>query len=219
MNLKKSWQNTLRFAGNYFLSHTVTGLCKSLNVRSSNKEQVDKLISENKNFVLAFWHGTMLLPWYLHGSKRFAALTSKSKDGDLLARILKHWNYNVVRGSSSLGGEVALEIILDYAKNNYSISITPDGPRGPKHKFKAGAVITAKKSGIPLVLAGVGFRRKKILSNWDKFEVPYFFSKVNIIYSDPIYLDEHLTYDETSTVIRKCEDELNNLQKEAQNFN
>lgn len=38
-------------------------------------------------------------------------------------------------------------IMVDHAKNGYSIAITPDGPRGPEHKFKAGAVITAKKSG------------------------------------------------------------------------
>ncbi len=154
MNLKKARQDALRFASQFFITGGVTVLCKSLKITVQNGATIENLKSEKKNFVLAFWHGTMLLPWYLHGNPSFAALTSKSKDGDLLARILKKWKYNVVRGSSSVGGDVALGIMIDYTKNNYSIAITPDGPRGPRHKFKAGAVITAKKANVPLVLSG-----------------------------------------------------------------
>jgi len=218
MNLKKTQQDTLRFASQFFIAQGVTALCKSLKISTQNSEAIEKLKSEKQNFVLAFWHGTMLLPWYLHGNPSFAALTSKSKDGDLLARILKKWKYNVVRGSSSVGGDVALGIMIDYTKNDYSIAITPDGPRGPRHKFKAGAVITAKKANVPIVLSGVGYKKRKVLKNWDKFEVPFFFSRAKIIYSDPIYVSNELNYDETSDVIEECETKLNLLQQEAQVF-
>jgi len=219
MSVKKSKQGVLRFLGDHFLYYAITALCKSLRIIKQNDDVIEKLEKKNQNYILAFWHGTMILPWYLHGTPDFAALTSKSKDGDLLAKILKKWKYQVVRGSSSTGGDVALGIMVDYAKNNYSIAITPDGPRGPRHKFKAGAIVTAKKSNIPVVLAGVGFNRKKILTNWDKFEIPYFFTTAKVVYSDPIYVDSNLTYEETSAVILKCEDELNKLQKKAQEFN
>jgi lysophospholipid acyltransferase (LPLAT)-like uncharacterized protein len=219
MSLKKSKQEVLRFLGHYFLFYVINALCKSLKIIKQNYQVIEDLNSKNQNYVLAFWHGTMLLPWYLHGSPNFTALTSKSKDGDLLAKILKKWKYQVVRGSSSTGGDVALGIMVDYARNKYSIAITPDGPRGPRHKFKAGAAVTAKKTKIPLVLAGIAFKRKKILSNWDKFEIPYFFTDAKVIYSEPIYLDGNLTYEETSAVISKCDEELNKLQLQAQDFN
>ena len=219
MSLKKTKQEALRFLGHHFLYYLITALCKSLKINRQNYEVIEKLNSKNQNYVLAFWHGTMLLPWYLHGAPTFAALTSKSKDGDLLAKILKKWKYQVVRGSSSTGGDVALGIMVDYARNKYSIAITPDGPRGPRHKFKAGAVVTAKKTKIPVVLAGVAFKKKKILSNWDKFEIPYFFTTANVFYSEPIYVDSNLTYEETSAVISKCDEELNKLQQQAQDFN
>jgi lysophospholipid acyltransferase (LPLAT)-like uncharacterized protein len=218
MKLRKAKQNSLRFFGHLFLSNIATALCKSLKITKINDEQIKLLDDENKKYILAFWHGTMLLPWYLHGKPDCAALISKSKDGDLLAKILKHWNYQVVRGSSSSGGDVALGIMIDYAKNNYSITITPDGPRGPAHKFKAGAVVTAKKSKIPLVLAGVAYEKKKVLNNWDNFEVPYFFRRAKVIYSEPIYVNVNLTYDETSEMIISCENKLNELQKLAQKF-
>ena len=219
MNLKKTQQDSLRFASQFFIAQGITALCKSLKITMQNSEAIEKLKSEKQNFVLAFWHGTMLLPWYLHGNPSFAALTSKSKDGDLLAKILRKWNYKVVRGSSSVGGDVALGILIDYTKNDYSIAITPDGPRGPRHKFKAGAVITAKKANVPIILSGVGYKKRKVLKNWDKFEVPFFFSSAKIIYSDPIYVSKELDYDETSDVIEKCETELNLLQQKAQVFN
>ena len=219
MSLKESKRKFLRFLGVHFLFYAITTLCKSLKIEKQNYEVIENLNLKNQNYVLAFWHGTMLLPWYLHGAPGITALTSKSKDGDLLAKVLIKWKYNVVRGSSSMGGDVALEIMVDYAKNKYSIAITPDGPRGPKNKFKAGAVITAKKANIPLVLAGVGFRRKKVLGNWDKFEIPYFFTKAKIIYSDPVYISRELSYEETSGIIAKCEDTLNKLQEQAQVFN
>jgi lysophospholipid acyltransferase (LPLAT)-like uncharacterized protein len=218
MNLKEAWQNSLRILGRLFLTNAVTLLCRSLKVKIVNEEPVKKLKDENKNYIVAFWHGTMLYPWYLHGSLSFAALTSKSKDGDLLAKLLRHWDYKVIRGSSSSGGDVALEIIVGYAKNNYSIAITPDGSRGPAYKLKAGVVVAAKKAGIPIVLAGVGYKKKKILKNWDKFEIPHFFSNANVVYSDPVFIDKDLSYKETSEKIIECENKLNELQRQAQEF-
>ena len=218
MNTKQAKQDTLRFLGSFILKHSLDALCKTLRVSYKNKKVIDDLRKKKQNYVLAFWHGTMLLPWFLHRNGGFAALTSKSKDGDLLAKQLKHWKYKVVRGSSSKGGDVALGIMVDHAKNGYSIAITPDGPRGPEHKFKAGAVIAAKKSGVPVVLMGVGIKSKKKLKSWDKFQIPNPFSIVKVIYSDPAYVDANLSYDETSKVIGECEVKLNELCKEAEKF-
>ena len=218
MKLRKFRQDTLRVLGNVFLAGLVNVLCKTLRFSFVNSSAIKALDNDNKNYVLAFWHGTMLLPWYLNRKKNFAALISKSKDGDLLAKILKHWKYQVVRGSSSTGGSVALGIMVDFAKNNSSVAITPDGPRGPAHKMKAGAVITAKKSGLPLVLCGIGIKKKKVLKSWDSFEVPMPFTKVKVIYSDPVFVDGKLGFNETSKIILSSEAKLNNLQNEANRF-
>jgi lysophospholipid acyltransferase (LPLAT)-like uncharacterized protein len=218
MNFRKTRQDTLRAIGNFIIYRLTLILCKTLKIKIINEEVVNNFYNTNKNFVLAFWHGTMLAPWYVHRNKNFAAIVSKSKDGGLLERVLKPMNYTVVRGSSHTGGSVALGILVDYAKNEKSIAITPDGPKGPARKLKAGAVVTAKRSNIPLVLLGVGYKSKYELHSWDKFHIPKFFSKVNLIYSGPIYIENELSYDETSKVIEQCESKLNELQKEAEIF-
>lgn len=218
MNPKKIKQDSLRLLGHFCIVWGMNVLCKTLKVVCSNGHVPGELRKQNKNYILAFWHGTMLLPWYLHRNQDTASLISKSKDGDLLAKLLRNWNYTVVRGSSSEGGEIALGIMVDYAKNLKSVAITPDGPKGPAHKMKAGAVVAAKKSGVPLVLLGVGFKKKKILKSWDRFEIPLIFSKARAVYSEPIFIQPDLSYEETSEVISYCELKLNELQDNASKF-
>lgn len=218
MSFRQLRQDSLRLFGFLVLSHVVNLLCKSLRINVVNKEIIDKLEAENRSYVIAFWHGTMLLPWFLHRRKKISALISKSKDGELLTKILRNWKYDVVRGSSHKGGEVALGIMVDYAKNKVSVAVTPDGPRGPEHKMKAGAVITAKKSGIPLVLLGTGYKKKKILKSWDKFEVPIFFTQAKAVYAGPYYINSDLDYKNTNDLIMEYERKLNEIQQEAGNF-
>lgn len=218
MKFKEIKQNLLRFVGNYLLHGAVNVLCKTLKIDVQNSKGINELLSSNKNVVFAFWHGTMLIPWYLQRENNFAALVSQSKDGDLLANILIKWKYDVARGSSHRGGKEALEVLIKKVEENHSISITPDGPTGPPRVMKAGAVIVAQRSSIPLVLCGIGSKSKYVLNSWDKFEVPKFFTKVNVIYSDPIFIEKKLERDEVSKIIDDCNKRLNELQSEAEKF-
>ncbi|MGE5429930.1 MAG: lysophospholipid acyltransferase family protein [Syntrophomonadaceae bacterium] len=218
MKPKKFGQDILRLLGSYFLFTGISLLLKSLKINSRNREHFDRLLGENKNFVVAFWHGSMLVPWYISRGMNFSALVSRSKDGTLLEKILKKWNYNVVRGSSNDGGSQAMKILLEAAASGRPVSITPDGPKGPYHKLKAGAVVVAKKAGIPLILLGVGVKKKRILRSWDKFEIPKFFTSINLFFSDPVCIDSELSYEETTKLIEECERKLNDLQEEAGNF-
>lgn len=215
MTVKNVKHGFLRMMGHMFLHSFVKFICISLSKEIKNDEEIKKMIDAKKNFIVAFWHGTMLYPWYHHRNNFMLGLTSYSKDGDLLAKILKKWDYKVLRGSSSKGGDVALGIMVDFAKNEGSVAITPDGPRGPKKEFKAGAVVASKKSDVPLFLLGVWYSKKIILNSWDSFEVPLPFSTVRLIYSEPIQVDRELSYEQTSQLIAECGVKLNQLQEEA----
>lgn len=218
MKFKEIKQNLLRFVGNYLLHGAVNVLCKTLKISVQNSKGIDELLSSNINVVFAFWHGTMLIPWYLQRGNNFAALVSQSKDGDLLANILNKWEYDVARGSSHRGGKEALGVLMAKVDEHYSISITPDGPTGPPRVMKAGAVVVAQRSSTPIVLCGIGSQRKYVLNSWDKFEIPKFFSKVNVIYSNPIFIEKDLERDKVSKIINDCNARLNELQSEAEKF-
>lgn len=218
MKVKEIKQGFLRSLGHLLLRRVVELWCKTLNVEKQNWQAFETLERTGRNVILAFWHGTMLMPWYEFRGSRFMALTSYSKDGELLARILDRWNYVVTRGSSSRGGDVALGIMVDHAKHEGSVMVTPDGPRGPAFKFKAGAVVAAQRSETPLLLVGVGIKKKWFLGSWDKFQVPFPFTKVKLICSDPIWVSKQATRDEVSEHIEKCEKLLQDIQEEAGRF-
>ncbi len=215
MKLSDFQKNVLRYIGIQFASAAISVLIKTLRIKIINGETISKLANEKKNFVSAFWHGSMMIGWYIHRNENAAALVSQSKDGEVLAKILEKWNYKVVRGSSSIGGNEALSVMIDLIRENYSLAITPDGPQGPIYKMKAGAVISAKKTNVPLFLAGIGIKKKFVLKSWDHFEVPKPFSKVVVLYSDPVLIDDSSSYDETNKKIIECEALLNKLQKDA----
>ncbi|MBK7104071.1 MAG: lysophospholipid acyltransferase family protein [Ignavibacteriae bacterium] len=212
-NLKKS---SLNFIGKHFASILVNMLCGSLKITEHNKEIIESLDEKNQNYVLAFWHGKMIAPWYLFRNTNSSAIISISKDGSILASILEKWNYDVQRGSSNKGGKEVLESLILSAQNGKNVLITPDGPKGPIYKMKAGAVITAKKSGVPIIFTSVFNKKKLVLKSWDKFEIPYFFSEVKIKYSEPYYIDKNLSYDETDKMINTLENVLIDLENDLE---
>lgn len=131
-------------------------------------------------FVAICWHGEMLAVWKLFSGIDAVGLTSQSKDGNVLATLLKDWKYDVIRGSSSKGGSEALAEMTEVAKDRILV-VTPDGPRGPAHKIKPGAVVSAQRAGVPLVALRVSCHHKITLQkSWDKFIVPLPFASVEI---------------------------------------
>ncbi len=218
MSIRTIKQGFLRTLGNLFLGRVIDLWCKTLKINYLGWEGIEECLKSDTNMILAFWHGTMIAPWFVFRDKKFMGLTSLSKDGDILARILTRWGYNVNRGSSSRGGNVALGIMVDFVKYEGSVLVTPDGPRGPERKFKPGAVISAQRSGKPLLLVGVGFEKKWHLKSWDKFEIPKPFSRVNVSSSLPINVSVTATRDEISDLIINCETKLSELQKQAESF-
>lgn len=216
MQVKKLKQNILRSLGNFTISWLINILLTTVKVKIQNREVFDELEKQNHPFIAAFWHGKMLIPWYMFKDKYFAALVSQSKDGELLTKVLRSWKYNVVRGSSHKGGKEALSNMIELAKSGKSLAVTPDGPTGPIYKFKAGTVITARESGIPIILIGVGFDKKKNLKSWDNFEIPKPFAKAEVIISEKIFIEKDLDYDKTNEMILMCEEKLNELNRKAE---
>jgi lysophospholipid acyltransferase (LPLAT)-like uncharacterized protein len=126
----------------------------------------------------------MLPVWFSFRALRPVALVSSSKDGSLLSRLLQDWGYTVVLGSSSKGGKEALDQLVHEASSKV-VLITPDGPRGPLHQAKPGAVIAAHRAGVPLILVRMSTSRSKVFArSWDRFQLPLPFAKVDLHVDD-----------------------------------
>lgn len=121
--------------------------------------------------VVAFWHGDMLPVWKYLSPQRPHALVSRSRDGGLLTDLLERWGYTVIRGSSSKGSKEAWTGLVAAARQ-HRVLITPDGPRGPARVLKAGAVVAARRAGVPLYLCRVRCPAAIHGTNWDRFLIP-----------------------------------------------
>ncbi len=177
---------------------------KSLRITINNREFINDSETNNKNYILAFWHGTMIVPWFIHRGKNFSAIVSLSKDGGILADLLTSLKYKVIRGSSSKGGKDAMNTIREIIRNGDTLLITPDGPRGPAEIMKAGAVAAAKDTGKPIILMGIKYFNAKVLKSWDSFQIPMPFSKIEINYSDPIFVKADADRSEVENIMNEC---------------
>lgn len=137
--------------------------------------------------VIAFWHGEMLPIWYALRHRQATALVSASKDGSILAALLTAWGFTIVRGSSSRGGAEALQSVVAALEHSV-VLMTPDGPRGPNRHAKAGAAVSAQRSGRPLVAATVRCPHHVRLSSWDRFMIPLPFARIIVRCSEPMHV-------------------------------
>lgn len=193
-------------------------LCSSLRIKKSNASFFEDVQQSQKPSVIAFWHGSMLLGWFLHRPRkngRVAALVSQSEDGEILSATLKRWGYAMIRGSSHVGGKEAMQLMVDAVSEGNSLCITPDGPTGPRHEMKMGAVRAAQRANVPLFLVGIAVKEKTNLDSWDQFEIPRPFAKVNVRYSGPITVPQELRDEALVNFLRSTQMQLQELNAEA----
>src|SRR5258707_6146544 len=109
-------------------------------------------------------------------------MISRSFDGELIARTSALLGYGSVRGSSSQGGAAALAGLHRAFDEGRLISLTLDGPRGPKCIAKAGAVKLAQMTKSRVHAFYVLPQRAWTLKSWDEFMIPKPFSRVVVTY-------------------------------------
>jgi len=65
--------------------------------------------------------------------------------------------------------------------------ITPDGPRGPRFKFKPGALLLAQMSGRAILPMSYAASHAWLIK-WDRFVIPMPFARIAIALGPPCYV-------------------------------
>ena len=120
-------------------------------------------------------------------------LLSLHRDADTLETLAHRLGFGTVRGSSSRGGATAIHEMIKRARN-WQLTMTPDGPRGPRRKMAPGAIFLASHLGIPIIPLGVGYDRPWRLPTWDRFAIPRPWSRARLIAGPPIFIPSNLTH-------------------------
>ena len=136
--------------------------------------------------IYATWHGRLLLLPWLYGWRGAHALTSRSRDGEIVSRWIRRFGLVPVRGSSSRGGADALRELTRAVRAGREVVVVPDGPRGPREVLKPGVIVLARLSGAPIVPMAVGASREWRLRSWDEFRIPRPFARCVVRFGEPI---------------------------------
>jgi lysophospholipid acyltransferase (LPLAT)-like uncharacterized protein len=171
---------------------------------------------ENRPFILAFWHGRLLMmPFCWRRDRRMHMLTSQHRDGELIARTIAHFDIGTVRGSSNRGGAAALRGMVKALRRNEYVGVTPDGPHGPRMRATDGVVTVARLAGVPIIPATYSATRRRVLRSWDRFILPMPFARGVILWGEPLQVPADADEAGLEAFRLRLEDTLTALSDEA----
>jgi len=138
--------------------------------------------------IYPFWHRCVLGATWIFRHRNFAVLTSQSRDGEYIARVIRHFGYVPIRGSSSRGGQRGLLEMDTFVKTGGGAAFTIDGPRGPRYVAKKGPVLLARTTGVAITAFYVAVENAWILNTWDAMMIPKPFSRAYIRVARKIFV-------------------------------
>lgn len=160
-------------------------------------EHAQPVWDSQAGLVGAVWHGRILMTIaaWPKTVQPAGILISRSKEGDVVARVAAHHKVQTVRGSSrnkkkskQKGGVTAFREMVRWIKGGGCMAITPDGPRGPRMRASLGAVKLANAAGAPILGLGWSTRHALVFNSWDRFVLPLPFGRGVIIWTEPLTL-------------------------------
>ncbi|MCA9235649.1 MAG: lysophospholipid acyltransferase family protein [Planctomycetales bacterium] len=188
----RAWMSTLDYRGYFY------------------DPAVDPIYPSDHPRIYVFWHEYILVPLYLRGHCNLTMLLSKHRDADVLDRLAYHLGFDCVRGSTYNGATSALMELARKGRQMH-LTITPDGPRGPRRTLAQGAVFLASRLQLPIVPFGVGIDRPWRAKSWDRFAIPKPGSRVRAFVGPEVWIPRGLDRDELEVRRQGVERMLNGL--------
>ena len=170
----------------FFLAIKIIG--QTVKFEIDGWENWEAAVGHNRIPIYTFWHDRVFLSTYFWQRRAIVVMTSRSFDGEYIARFIQRFGYGAARGSSSRGATGAVVEMVRLMRVGCPAAFTIDGPRGPRYVAKMGAVLLAKKTGnpvLPFTIAAKSFWEGK---SWDRYQVPKPFTRARVIIAPPIFV-------------------------------
>ncbi len=140
-----------------------------------------------KGLIYTFWHQEIFSATWFWRNRGIVVMTSRNFDGEYIARIIRKYGYGAARGSSSRGATRALVEMVRALRKGRDAALTIDGPRGPYHVAKPGAVLLSKTTGAPILCFHIAPAQAWVFAkSWDRHQVPRPFSRAAVFIAPPI---------------------------------
>lgn len=152
-----------------------------------------RLLAGSESFIVAYWHETLpSIPVLLHRARAAgmtqsaAGLASRHRDGRLVGNVLLNLGLEQIAGSSSKGGPSGLRLLAKALEAGKHVTLTPDGPRGPRRVAAPGVAQLAVLTGARVLPCGVHISPAITLRSWDRMRLPLPLGRGVLVVGAPI---------------------------------
>jgi lysophospholipid acyltransferase (LPLAT)-like uncharacterized protein len=166
----------------------------------------------------AFWHGRLLMMPFAYRGKNLSFLVSPHRDGQIVGKALKRFGFRPILGSTHRKGFSAFREMVKAQRDGSDIAVVPDGPRGPRCHAQIGVIELAKLTERPVIPFTFSASKRKILKTWDRFLIPYPFSRGVFVWGEAIHVDPKGDRDHLEERRLLLEKRLNDLTEEADRY-
>ncbi len=151
--------------------------------------QANEYHESGRPFILAFWHGRLLMMSYAwrHRSQ-VNMLISSHPDGQMVARTMSRFGVQSIVGSTTRGGWSAMRTMVKTLRSGGIVGITPDGPQGPRMRASNGIITIARMADAPIMPLAFSAARRRVLGTWDQFVLPLPFGRGVFLWGNPIHV-------------------------------
>ncbi len=145
--------------------------------------------------LIVTWHDLTLTPLHFLRHKNIGVLMSRSRAGGMQAAFWRLYGWPTVWGSSTRKreGVQALREVLRLLRAGQSFALTPDGPKGPRHRAQPGVVYLASHAPAIIIPLGVAADRAWYLPTWDRYLIPRPWSRVHVHLGAPLEIPPQLS--------------------------
>jgi lysophospholipid acyltransferase (LPLAT)-like uncharacterized protein len=218
--MRRGGWRRVRVAVLAFAARLLYGLVKGTirPVVGADAKEILGSFEHDERIVVAFWHGqlAMMQAPYRGKGRGICIQVSRHSDGEIIARAVHPFGIRTARGSASRGGLASVRAMLDAHRQGYDLAIALDGPRGPRHHAKPGAVRLAQATGARLFPVACAPRRGWSFRSWDRFTVPLPFTRVHYVAGAPFVVPRRAGDAEIEATRAALEAELVRVSAEAE---
>jgi hypothetical protein len=162
--------------------------CASWRVETRGLQRLDDLLAAGQRVIVVFWHGKYLPLFALLRGRNGCVFSSDSFRGRVIGEICDRFGYACVLLKKDQHAS-ALDLMEKALVPWKLAAIAVDGPTGPYHTVKPGAIRLAAALGFVVLPVTTASRRKRVVAGrWDRMEVPALFTRVVLVVGDTLQI-------------------------------
>lgn len=194
-SVEVSWQDKLSGSGLHAWARMTSRFSK---FQVTGMEHLHAALARERPLIFTAWHGmTMMLVGFFANHYDLSKLVLILPDdwrGSTLVVFANKLGVTPfpmnLHGDASMATARQLANLVKQVKAGRDAYITPDGPEGPSYEIKPGISFIAQKANATILPVGGYTRRGYRVPRWDRYVMPYPFSKIAIQIGEPIVIEK-----------------------------